>query len=83
VLPQVQFGLGVFSVLSAGCLLWLERLQPVFFAAAVASLAYQGWLFARRPPSARTRTVKAILAVSVALNVILITGWIVFSIRYQ
>ena len=54
-LPQVLAGLGLLSLLSAGCLFWLERLQPLFFTVAIVSLAYQVWVVRRRPPSMRSR----------------------------
>ena len=82
-LPQVLAGLGLFSLLSAGCLFWLERLQPLFFAVAVGSLAYQVWAVRRRPPFLRTWGVKTILAVSLVLNLLVIGGWIVVSVRYR
>jgi hypothetical protein len=58
-------------------------LQPLFFTVAVGSLVYQVWVVWRRPPFLRTWGIKTILAVSVALNTILIGGWIVLSIRYR
>jgi len=70
-------------VLSAGCLLWLRRLEPVFFIAALGSLAYQIWLVLRRSPERRTWGIKTILGVSVFLNVMLIGGWAVLAIRYR
>ena len=73
----------MFSVLSAGCLLVLQRLQPLFFALAVGGLIYQFWIVQRRPPSLRTRGVKTVLAVSVVLNVLMIGSWVVLSIRYR
>jgi hypothetical protein len=82
-LPQVLAGLGLFSLLSAGCLFWLQRLQPVFFTLAVASLGYQVWAVRRRPPSMRSRSVKTILGVSVLLNGLLMLGWVVIAIRYR
>ncbi|HEX5431852.1 MAG TPA: hypothetical protein VFW83_07800 [Bryobacteraceae bacterium] len=82
-LPQVLAGLGLFSLLSTGCLLWLQRLQPVFFCVALGALGYQVWVVRRRPPFLRTRGIKAILAASVALNVALVAGWLALSIRYQ
>ena len=82
-LPQVLAGLGLFSLLSAGCLFWLQRLQPLFFTVAVASLVYQVWVVRGRPPQLRTWGVKTILAVSLALNVMLLGGWIVLSVRYR
>ena len=82
-LPQVLAGLGIVGLLSAGCLFWLERLQPLFFTVAVLSLVYQVWAVRRRPPGMQTWGMKAILGVSLALNGILIAGWIVFTIRYQ
>ena len=82
-LPQVLAGLGLVSLLSAGCLFWLQRLQPLFFTVAVASLVYQIWVVRRRPPYLRTWGVKTILGVSLMLNVMVIGGWIAISIRYR
>ncbi len=82
-LPQVLAGLGIFSLLSAGCLFWLERLQPLFFAVAVGALVYQVWVVKRRPATLRTWGMKTILAVSLVLNGSVIGSWIVFSIRYR
>ena len=82
-LPQVQFGLGAFSLISAGCLFVLQRLQPLFFAVAVGALIYQVWIVQHRPTSSRTRGVKTVLAVSVLLNTLMIGSWVVFSIRYR
>jgi len=83
VLPQVLAGLGLVSLVSAGCLIWLQRLQPLFFVAAAGSLAYQVWVVRRRPPSLRTWGIKTILAVSLVLNGTVIAGWIALSIRYR
>jgi hypothetical protein len=83
VLPQVQAGLGVFSLLTAGCLFVLERLQPLFFAVSIGALIYQVWIVVGRPPSSRTAGAKTILAISVLLNVLMIGSWVVFSIRYR
>jgi hypothetical protein len=82
VLPQVLAGLGLLSLISAGCLFWLERLQPLFFAVAVASLVYQVWAVRRRPPDLRTIGMKIILAASMAVNTMVIAAWIVVTIRY-
>ena len=82
-LPQVQFGLGAFSLLSAGCLLVLQRLQPLFFTVALCALFYQVWIVKRRPPALRTKAMKTVLAVSAVLNVLMIGGWVAFSIRYR
>ena len=82
-LPQVLAGLGLASLLSAGCLFWLQRLQPLFFALTFGSLAYEAWLVGRRPPAMRTWGMKTILTASVTLNVIVIGGWIALSIRYR
>ena len=81
-LTPVLVGLGLFSTLSVWCLVWLERLQPLFFTVAVVSLAYQVWIVRRRPPFLRTWGVKTILGVSLALNGLMIVGWIVITIRY-
>ena len=82
-LPQVLAGLGLFSLLTAGCLLWLQRLEPVFFTLAVGSLAYQMFLVFQRPPALRTWGIKAILAASITMNAMLIGGWITLAIRYR
>jgi len=76
VFPQVLAGLGLFAVLSAGCLFWLERLQPLFFTVAIAALIYQIWIVKRRPPSLRSWSVKGILAASLVLNVMIMGAWI-------
>ena len=82
-LPQVLAGLGLFSLISAGCLFWLERLQPLFFAMAIGALTYQVWAVRRRLPSMRTMGMKTILGVSLVLNGMVIASWVVFSIRYK
>lgn len=81
-LPQVLVGLGI-SLISAACQIWLERLQPLFLAVAVAALAYQIWLIRVRPPKRKKRGVKTVLAVSIALNFVVIGGWIALLIRYR
>ena len=43
---------------------WLQRLQPVFLAMALGSLAYESWLVQRQLPALRTKGVKAILGAS-------------------
>jgi len=73
----------VFALLSAGCLFILQRLQPVFFIVAIGALTYQVWIVQRRPSASRTPGMKAVLAVSVVLNVLMIGGWVVLSIRYR
>jgi hypothetical protein len=83
VLPQVLAGLGLFSLLSVSCLFWLQQLQPVFFTAALGSLAYEIWLVQRRPPPLRTTAVKAILGVSVTVNVLVMGSWLVLWFRYR
>jgi hypothetical protein len=82
VLPQVLAGLGL-ELLSAGCLLWLQRLQPVFFVLALGALVYQGWLVRRRPPRPGNWKIRTVLAASLAVNVMMIAGWIVISVRYR
>ena len=82
-LPQVLAGLGSVSLLSAGCLLWLQRLQPVFFTVAVFALAYEVWLISRRRDVLRIWTIKMVLAASVTFNVALIGGWILITVRYR
>lgn len=81
-LPQVLAGLGVVSVLSAGCVLWLERLQPLFIAVAGLARAYQAWLVQRRPRARRTLAMRLILAVSIATCAAVGMTLVVLSLRY-
>ena len=81
-LAPVLAGLGLFSSFSIMCLVWLERLQPLFFVLAVAALAYQIWLVRGRAPVLRTWAVKTVLGVTLAVNGLMITGWVVITIRY-
>ena len=82
-LPQVLAGLGVVSVTSAGCVLWLERLQPLFATLTVLALSYQVWLVWRRPPRARTRTMLWILSASLFVSVSVAAVLVVLSSRYR
>ena len=71
------------SVLSAGCVFWLQALQPLFVSVAIAALAYQGWLVWRRPPQRRTRKVLAILWSSIVLNGLIFAALGVAWLRYR
>ena len=82
-LPQVLAGLGLFSVVSAGCFFWLERLQPIFFAVAVSALLYEVWLLWRGPSNLRMPAVRTMLALSSLVNVVVIAGWIALLVRYR
>ena len=73
----------MFGLLSAGCLFWLEKLQPLFLVLAVGALVYQIWAVYRRPPEKRTFGMKAILGASLLMNGLLLVGWVVLTIRYQ
>ena len=68
---------------SAGCLFWLQKLKPLFFAVAIVSMVYEAWIVKRRPPFLRTWGVKTILRVSLALNALVVTSWIVLWYRYR
>ena len=81
-LPQVLAGLGL-ELLSAGCLLWLQRLQPLFFVLALGALVYQGWLVRRRPSKPGHWKLRTVLAASLTVNVMMIGGWIIISVRYR
>lgn len=80
-LPQVLVGLGALSLLSAGCLFWLERLQPLFALMAAGALGYQGWLVWRRPR--RTTRALAIFWTSLAINLLVFGVWIALWFRYR
>ena len=82
-LPQVLAGLGLFSLLTVSCMFWLQRLQPVFLAMALGSLAYESWLVQRQLPRLRTKGVKAILGASLVVNLVVLGSWIVLWLRYR
>ena len=71
------------SIASAGCVLWLERLQPVFGCVAAVSLAYQTWLVWRRPAHRRTRSMIVILGGSLIVSGAGLSTWIALSLRYR
>ena len=71
------------SLFSAGCLLWLERLQPVFAVLAVSALAYQGWLIWRRPRARRSRGLLAIFWTSVGINALVLLTLVTLWFRYR
>jgi hypothetical protein len=83
VLPQVLAGLGLFSLVSAGCLYWLQKLQPLFLALSVAALVYQVWIVAMRPRFLRTIGVKLILYTSLFVNVSVLGTWVFLWFRYR
>jgi hypothetical protein len=70
-------------VLSAGCVLWLERYQPAFALVAAASLGYQTWLVWRRPPDRRTRRALVVLWTSVAVCLLVAVIWVWTWLRYR
>ena len=81
-LPQVLAGLGLFGLVSAGCLYWLEKLQPVFLSLALVSMVYQIWAVSTRPKFLRTRGVMILLYSSLAINTLVIGGWVFLYFRY-
>lgn len=82
-LPQVLAGLGALSILSAGCVLWLQRFQPLFALLAVAALACQGWLVSRRPPLRRTKPMLWTLWTSAAVTTVVFATWAALWVRYR
>ena len=71
------------SVFSAGCLFWLEALQPLFVVVASVAMAYQVWLVKRRPGFRRTKTVMVILWTSVATSSLVLLVWAGLWLRYR
>ncbi|MEO7135706.1 MAG: hypothetical protein ABI024_15985 [Vicinamibacterales bacterium] len=82
-LPQVLAGLGAVSTLSAGCIVWLQRFQPLFASIAIGGLVYQAWLVSRRPPPRRTRMMLAILWTSVGTTAAIAAAMVVLWQRYR
>ncbi len=71
------------SVASAGCLLWLQRLQPLLAAIAVSALSYQAWLVWRRPTLQRTPTMLRILWGSLGISSFVALVWLWSWLRYR
>ena len=71
------------SVVSAGCLLWLQRLQPLLAVVAVTALSYQVWLVWRRPAGQRTRAMLLILWGSIASSSLVALAWVGLWLRYR
>jgi hypothetical protein len=71
------------SLLSAGCLFWLERLQPLFAVLAAVGVAYQSWLVWRRPVMRRRRAVMSVYAASLLVNGAVLATWVWLWFRYR
>lgn len=71
------------SILSAGCLIWLDALRPLLAATAMAALGWQAWLVGRRPPARRSPAMLAILAGTAAVNLLIAVSWAALSWRYR
>ncbi len=71
------------SLLSAGCIFWLQTLQPLFAAIAAAAVGYQAWLVFRRPPALRTRRALVIFWSSVGVCALVAITWILLWLRYR
>ncbi len=46
-------------------------------------MVYQVWVVRRRPPFLRTWGIKTILGISLVLNALVITSWVVLWFRYR
>ena len=73
----------MLSVVSVGCVVWLERLQPLFALIAVAALVDQGWLVWRRPAPRRTGVMLAILWASLGTVALVLGTWVTSWVRYR
>ncbi len=71
------------SIVSAGCVLWLQQLQPVLALVAVAALSYQAWLVWRRPAFLRTRAMLLILWGSIGSSSLVALMWVGLWLRYR
>jgi len=71
------------SAVSAGCIVWLQRSQPVFASIAIGALVYQSWLVCRRPPRRRTRLMLAILWSSLGTTAAIGATMFALWLRYR
>jgi hypothetical protein len=69
-------------VVNGACLFWLERMRPLFFAIAIGAVVYEISVMRRHPPALRKWGTKALLWLSLAVNAIIICGWILITVRY-
>ena len=63
-------------MVSAGCVLWLQQLQPVWPLSRCAALSYQAWLVWRRPAFLRTRAMLLILWGSIGSSSLVALVWV-------
>ena len=70
-------------MVSAGCIVWLQRLQPLFTLLAMTALLYQSWLVWRRPLHSRTRMMLAILWTSLGTTASIGIAMLVLWQRYR
>lgn len=71
------------SLVSAGCLVWLEAMKPLSALTAVAALAWQMWLVLGRPTIRTSRSTWAIVAATVAVNLFVAISWLALQWRYR
>lgn len=71
------------SLVSAGCLVWLEALKPVFAVTAVSAMAWQAWLVWRRPAARRTVMMWALVMSTVGVNLFVGLSWLALQWRYR
>jgi hypothetical protein len=71
------------SVVSTGCLIWLDALRPVVAATAIGALGWQAWLVRRLPTARRTALTLAILVGTVAVDLAIAASWAALSWRYR
>ena len=71
------------TVVSSGCVLWLDAARPFFAALAAVALLYQGWLIWRRPPSQRTGAMLTMFWASAAISasVVFVVGALAWRYR--
>ena len=69
--------------MSAGCLYWLEKLQPLFLTLSVGALVYQVWAVGTRPRFMRTFGIKLILYSSLVVNITVLGSWAILWFRYR
>lgn len=71
------------SLISAGCVIWLEALRPLFVTTAMAALVWQAWLLWQRPRARRSWKVWAVFTGSVAVNALVGLVWAALWWRYR
>lgn len=82
-LPQLFAAFHLFNAPTLRCLVWLDRLRPLFVSIAVSTLVYQLWAVFFRSAPIRTQVAKTLLTASISSNLLVMSLWAFLDLRYR